>query len=1024
MTAARSPSRARKTVTVVFSDVAGSTKLGSKLDPEAVRSIMSRYFEAASGALERHGGTVEKFIGDAVMAVFGIPAVHEDDALRAVRAVVEMHAAVEELNRELEQEQGLQLRLRTGVNTGEVVVGDPADGQTLVTGDTVNVAARLEQAAGPGEILIGEVTHRLVRDAVKVEPTGPLTLRGKDEGVSSWRVLELAEDGPGVVRSPDAPLVGRASELERLREVFESVVGDERAFLFTVFGGAGIGKSRLARELEASLADDALVLTGRCLPYGDGITYWPLFEIVRYLVGEEEDPRPGIARLVAGREGAEAIAERIAGVLGHSTQAGSAEESSWAVRKLFEALAQERPLVVVFEDLHWAEPTLLDLVEYVVDWSREAPLLVLCLARPELLEKQPRWGAGESAASLHLEPLTAAESSALIDSLQSETALSPAMRERIAATAEGNPLYVEQMVAMLAEGEPAEGTLEIPPTIQGLLAARLDRLGADERAVIERACVVGKRFWAAAVADLSTESARESVEQNLELLVRKDFIGADSPPVVPGEVGYRFRHQLIRDAAYNGIPKGDRAGLHERFARLIEERAGSQIVEVEEILGYHLEQAVRYRTELGRPDEHVAALAGEAADRLARAGGRAHARGDAAAAANLLGRAAVLLPEDGSPRAELLGSLGSALVLAGNFTEADAVLTQAIDAGVATGNRRLELHAVLERAFLRALTHPEGVEELRRVAEQALPELEELGDELGLAKAWRRIADVHWMVNHWSEQAQALEQALVHARRAGDEREAAGALMRLPMSLYYGPMPVPEATARAQAILEQAQGARVVQSTALVCLAALHAMSGRFEEARPLLAQGRAISDELGFRVWVAGFSLAAGDIELLADDPVAAERELRRGYEALETMGERALLATVAAELARAVCAQARYEEAEQLTSVSEELARPLDVSAQIAWRTVRATCIAARGELADAEAVAREALRAAEQTDDLNRQARVLVALADIVRPAGREAEAASLEEQALALFERKGNVVLAERVQGKAGRARSPQ
>jgi class 3 adenylate cyclase/tetratricopeptide (TPR) repeat protein len=1023
MMAARSPSRARKTVTVVFSDVAGSTRLGSNLDPEAVRSIMSRYFEAASRALERHGGTVEKFIGDAVMAVFGIPAVHEDDALRAVRAVVEMHDAVDELNRELEHEQGLQLRLRTGVNTGEVVVGDPADGQTLVTGDTVNVAARLEQAAGPGEILIGEVTHRLVRDAVKVEPTGPLTLKGKEEGVPSWRVLELSEDGPGVARSPDAPLVGRASELERLREIFDVVVGDERASLFTVLGGAGIGKSRLARELEASVADEARVLRGRCLPYGDGITYWPLFEIVRYLV-DEEDPRSGIARLVAGREGADAIAERIAGVLGHSTQAGSAEETSWAVRKLFEALAQERPLVVVFEDLHWGEPALLDLIEYIVAWSREAPIFILCLARPELLEKRPRWGGGEPAASLLLEPLTAAESGALIDSLQSETGLSPATRERIAATAEGNPLYVEQMVAMLAEGEPAEGALEIPPTIQGLLAARLDRLGADERAVIERACVVGKRFWAGAVADLSSESGRGSVEANLEILVRKDFIGPDHPPVVPAEVGYRFRHQLIRDAAYNGIPKGDRAALHERFARLIEERAGSNVVEVEEILGYHLEQAVRYRSELGRPDEHVAALSAEAAERLARSGGRAHARGDAAAATNLLGRAAVLLPKDAAPRAELLGALGSALVLAGDLTQADAVLTEAIEAGAASGNRRLELHAMLERAFLRALTHPDGVEELRRVAEQALPVLEELGDELGLAKAWRRIADVHWMVNHWSEQAQALEQALVHAQRAGDDREAAGALMRLPMSLYYGPMPVAEATARAEAILERAQGARVVQSTALVCLAGLHAMSGRFEEARPLLAQGRAISDELGFRVWVAGFSLAAGDIEMLADDPVAAERELRRGYEALETMGERALLATIAAELARAVCAQGRYEEAEQLTRVSEELARPLDVSAQIAWRTVRATCIAAGGDLADAEDVARKALQAAEQTDDLNRQARVLVDLADVVRRASREPEAVLLREKALALFERKGNVVLAERVQSELGRARSPQ
>ncbi|MGH3039244.1 MAG: adenylate/guanylate cyclase domain-containing protein, partial [Gaiellaceae bacterium] len=340
MTQARSPSRSRKTVTVVFSDVAESTRLGADRDPEAVRNIMSRYFEAAAQAIERHGGTVEKFIGDAVMAVFGIPAVHEDDALRAVRAVVEMHDAVDELNRELEQEHGVQLRLRTGVNTGEVVVGDPADGQTLVTGDTVNVAARLEQAAGPGEILLGEATHRLVRDAVEVESTGPLSLRGMDQGVRSWRVLELIE-GAGVGRGSDAPLVGREPELARLRESFEGVVRNAQPSLFTVLGGAGIGKSRLARELEASLGDVAQAVTGRCLPYGDGITYWPIFEIVRDLVGEDEDPRPAIARLVAGQEGAEAIAERIAGVLGHSTEAASAEETSWAVRKLFVSLARD-----------------------------------------------------------------------------------------------------------------------------------------------------------------------------------------------------------------------------------------------------------------------------------------------------------------------------------------------------------------------------------------------------------------------------------------------------------------------------------------------------------------------------------------------------------------------------------------------------------------------------------------------------------------------------------------------------------
>ncbi len=1013
-----SAAEARKTVTVVFSDVAESTKLAAGLDPEVVRRIMSRYFETASRALERHGGTVEKFIGDAVMAVFGIPAVHEDDALRAVRAVVEMRDAVDALSRELEQERGVQLRLRTGVNTGEVVAGDPAGGHMLVTGDTVNVAARLEQAAAPGEILIGDATRHLVQDAVRVEPVGSLSLKGKEDGVLSWRLLEVFAEAPAFARRLDSPLVGRRAELAQVREAFEHTVQERAASLCTVLGSAGIGKSRLASELGASLPEEvARVVTGRCLPYGDGITFWPLFEIVRELVGEDEDPRPAIARLVAGEEAADAIAERIAAALGRSHEAASAEETFWAVRKLFEVLAQERPLVVVFEDVHWGEPTFLDLVEHVAEWSRDAPIFLLCLARRELLEMRPSWAGGKlSATSVLLGPLTDTESGVLIDHLQGALTLPVTVRTKIAEAAAGNPLFVEQMVAMVAEGGSVR-EIDVPPTIQALLAARLDRLGADERAVIERASVIGKRFWAAAVEGLFADDAPGKVAPGrvaecLQLLVRKELIGPDRS-IVPGQDGFRFHHLLIRDAAYGAIPKGARADLHERFARLIDETAGTSVVEVEEILGYHLEQAFHYRAELGPVDEHARRLAGMAAERLAAPGRRALARGDATAAAKLLRRAAALLPDDVPARADLLGALGSSLVLAGELVEADAVLTEAIEAGAASGNRRLELHALLERVFLRALRDSEGVEELRRTVEQALPELEELGDELGLAKAWRRIADVQWMVNRWSEQEQALERALEHARRAGDDREAAGALMRMPMSFYYGPMPVAEAMARAEALLERAQSSRVVQSTALVCLAGLHALAGDFDEARRLLAQGRAISDELGFRVWVAGFSLLAGDIEMLADDPAAAERELRRGSEALGAMRERGLLATVAAELAAAVCAQGRYEEAKRLTRVTEELARPLDVTAQISWHIVRATSLAGQGELESAEALARDALRAVERTDDLNRQGRVLVAVAEIVRSAGREAEAVSLLERALELFERKGNVVSAEKL-----------
>jgi class 3 adenylate cyclase/tetratricopeptide (TPR) repeat protein len=1005
----RPPQEARKVVTVVFSDIADSTALGEQLDSELLRRVLSRYFQTVSQVLQRHGGTVEKYIGDAVMAVFGIPTVHEDDALRAVRAAVEMRDAVEELNGELEVERGVRLQVRTGVNTGEVVAGDPAARQTLVTGDAVNVASRLEESAGSGEIILGEATRRLVRDAVRVEPVGTLALKGKTGGVLSWRLLEVLRDAPAFARHFDSPLIGRDLELAQLRQAFERAVEERTTYLFTLLGAAGIGKSRLVAELVVTVSDSATVVSGRCLSYGDGITFWPLVEIVRELTGDHADPASAIAELVADDEAAERIGERIAATLGRDHAAASAEETSWAVRRLFQAVAQRRPLVVVLEDIHWGEPTFLDLIDHVAEWSRDAPIFLLCVARPELLERRPGWGGGKlNVTALALKPLTETESNALIDHLAGEAELPDADRRQITEAAEGNPLFVEQMLAMLTEDG---DKLEIPPTIQGLLAARLDRLSADERAVIERASVVGRRFWEGPVAYLSPESSRSSVGSKIQSLMRKGLVLPDRP-IVPGEDGYRFGHILIRDAAYAGLSKKERADLHERFALWIEETAGERLIEVEEILGYHLEQAFRYMTELYPGDERGPKLATRAGERLAAAGRRALGRGDASAAMKLLGRAASLLPADAAGREQLLCDLGAALLLAGEFAEADAVLTEAVEASVAVQNRRVELHALLERAFLRALTDPEGgVDELRLVTARAIPELEELGDDLGLAKAWRRIGDMHWMTSQWNELERALERARGHAERAGDAREAAGALMRLPMAIYYGPTHVPEAIQRAEEILARAQKTPGVQSTCLVCLAGLQAMAGRFEHARSLLARGRAISDELGFRVWQAGFSLLASDIAILRDDPAAAENELRRGYQALEGMGERGLLSMVVAELARVLYAQERYDEAEQLTDESERVAGTADVRSQITWRAVRGKVLARKREFARAEACARQAVGIAEQTDDLNSQGRALMDLAEVLGLAGRPDEAGPVIERALELFERKGNVVSAE-------------
>jgi tetratricopeptide (TPR) repeat protein len=566
------------------------------------------------------------------------------------------------------------------------------------------------------------------------------------------------------------------------------------------------------------------------------------------------------------------------------------------------------------------------------------------------------------------------------------------------------------MLALFTEGLRDDGALEVPQTIQALLAARLDRLSHPERTAIERAAVVGTRFWQGAVVELAPVDLRETVPALLRLLVRKELVRPDAS-VVSGEEGFRFRHILIRDAAYTAIAKEVRADLHERFADIVAATASNRLAEVEEIVGYHLEQAFAYRAELAPPDDHAADLAARAARHLAAAGRRALARGDVYAAANLLSRTAALLPQDAPDRLQLLPSLGGALVVAGELAQAEAVLTEAVAAGAAAGDRRVELHARLEHAFLRALTDPnKNVEELRRIAEEAIPEMEAFRDDLGLAKAWRRVADVYWMTNRWSEQERALERALSYAERAGEPRETGSILMRLAMALYWGPAPAAEAIERAERALVRADGNHAVESSFLVSLAGLHAMSDRFEEARSLLARGEAMAEELGFKVWFAGFSLVSGDVELLAGEPAAGEKKLRRGYDLLQKMGERGVLSTVASRLARTIYVQGRYDEAERFTKVSEQLAGSGDIASQIEWRLIRAMVLARRGDFKDAEQLARKAVRLAEETDDIGSRGTALRDLAEVLDLEGKPDEAMSLILRARELFEQKGNVVAA--------------
>ena len=672
----------RKTVTVVFSDVTDWTGMGERHDPEQLRGVMDRYFAGVRSILERHGGTVEKFIGDAVMAVFGTPVVHEDDALRALRAVVELRDALAELNEELERDFGMRIAVRTGVTSGEVIAGDARGAESFVTGEAVNVAQRLQQAAASGEILIGEVTYRLARDAVVVEALEPLAVKGKHEPVSAYRLLEVHPDAPGHAPRFESPIVGRSRERMLLADAFGRAVRESSCHLFTVLGPAGVGKSRLVAEVLAEIGDRATILQGSCLAYGEGITFWPVREIVLQATGLTGDDAEGVRSFIAARlegdDDAAVVAELVSGLIGLGREVGATEESFWAVRHLLEVLARRRPVVVVLDDVNWGEPTFLDLVEHVADWARDAPILLVCLARPELLDLRPTWGGGKlNATSILLEPLTEAESERLIDNLLGRTALAEA-RARIQAAAEGNPLFVEEMLRMLVDDGLLRqddgrwvstgdlGSVEVPTTIRILLAARLDRLGDDERRVIERGSVEGKVFHRGAVEALSPDLERERVDACLLALMRKELVRPERSTVA-GEDGFRFRHILIRDAAYDAVSKGLRADHHERFAEWVADRPG----EHDEFIGYHLEQAVRYRRDLGPTGEHELLLARRAADHLASAGRKALARGDGPAAANLLDRAVSLLDSEPAQRDGLLVDLGVALIMAGELARAE-----------------------------------------------------------------------------------------------------------------------------------------------------------------------------------------------------------------------------------------------------------------------------------------------------------------------------------------------------------------
>ncbi len=702
----------RKLATVLFVDLVDSTELLSGADPEVVRRRVSRFFDQVSHCIVTHGGTVEKFAGDAVMAAFGIPLAHEDDAERAVRAALAT----------LERVQELGLEARVGIESGEVVADDSES--TFATGEAVNLAARLQSNAEPNQILVGPAAARLLRGRVELEPIHPLQLRGWREPVPAQRVVCVNEPGVEPITGLSAPLVGRESELELLENTYERIVRAGRASLVTIYGDPGVGKSRLAREFVAGL-EGATVLSGRCLPYGEGVTYWPLAEMVKASSGiSDDDPLDDAQQKLRACCEDEAVADLLGlavGVLEAVEGERSQQDISWAARAWAEQLAEAQPLVLLFEDVHWGEEPLLELIEQLASSVRDAPLLLIALARPELLDVRPTWGGGRvRSTTLELEPLQSDESAELVAALTADLDL-PLDVETVLSKTEGNPLFVEETVRMLAE-HPRSGE-RIPDTLQALIAARIDRIPASQRIALQRASVMGRIFMRGALAHLSPEI--DDVDGCVEELLLRDLVVREPRATISGEHAYKFKHVLIREVAYSALSKSSRADLHHAFAEWLAEKAGDELLEIR---AFHLDQASMLLAELD--GAAPAELREETAQALTHAGRRALSREAFRSARKLLLRAVEL-----APTLDRRYFAGRAAWRLADFPAVVVEMGEVADEAARTGERRLQGRALTALAEA-VLQHRADALTARKLVAEAVEVLEEEHPEIRFEPLW------------------------------------------------------------------------------------------------------------------------------------------------------------------------------------------------------------------------------------------------------------------------------------------------
>jgi class 3 adenylate cyclase/tetratricopeptide (TPR) repeat protein len=1005
----------RRNVSIVFADLVGSTVLGESLDAEALRYVTGRYFETMRAAVESHGGSVEKFIGDAVVALFGIPRVREDDAHRAVRAAVDMRSALSALNGELLADFAVTLQVRIGVNTGAVVVGERRAGGSPATGDAVNVAARLEQSASPGEILIGDDTYRLVRHAVVAESAGPFELKGKSAPVVAWRLLDVAPQVEAVRQLTLSTFVGRDPQLRLLGDAYRRVETDGTCQLVTVLGAAGLGKSRLAEEFVATLPT-ARVLYGRCLSYGQGATYWPLRAAVLDGVGlsgaEPVDTAASAFRAVLDDTPDSAnVIDRLLAVAGYRRGETVPDDVPWAVRTFLEHLSRQRPVVLVIDDLHWAEEGLLDVIEHIADWSRDAPIMLLGLARPEFYESRPTWGGGKlNAMAVSLSKLDDAATASLVEKHD----LPPPLLRRIADTAGGNPLFVEQIVATLVDegylrmtdgvavwsgGSPDSVSWNMPPTVSALLSARIDRLPDDERAVLGCAAVTGVVVYVDAIAALISKPAPE-VKRLLGLLVRKELLRPTTSDL-SGQVAYRFLHVLVHDAAYEGLSKAGRARWHEDFATWLESIPSEAVPD--EIVGSHLASAWDCRRQLGPATDRTRALAVRAARKFEAAARRLELS-DVVAAASLLQRALDMVEPTDPLRVDCLLLLAATRLQLGEVDASIETLSRI--PAIATPRHRLLAEVMLCQSNANAGVMRLAASEL--VVERARQQFHAWGDDGGLAHTYLVMADLANYRLSYTDAAAAIDLAIKHADVAGDLGCVARARSQLCVLLLFGPTPAEEVIQRLdQLVIDSGSNPRVrAEAEMVTCV--MHAMRGRFERARAIGADSRQHLADVGHRLWLANLAQSTARVEELAGDLDAAELEYALSRAALEELGESSYLSTVAGMHARLLARRGKWEAAGEALELARRHGAPDDLMTQSLISETQALRAAAEGHSRTARSELDSAFGLMTGTYAPEDLAEAHVVAADVERALGNAAAERAHLERAVPLFEVRGNIV----------------